>query len=96
MFCSQEEVVWRIGFSDASHEGVGETDNVEVLFLVQMCGHCGHQSHRWLSVKQDHEGQHANLSGKVLLQEQTHGDVLDLKTQELERLVQKDCTLTHC
>lgn len=79
LFCSQEVVVWCAGSGKASQVGICKTNNMEVFLLLEMSSHCGHQSHWWLRVKQDHEGQHAYLSGKVLLQEQTHGDVLDLQ-----------------
>lgn len=58
-FSSQEEILWCVGSAKASQVGVCETNNMEVLLFQEMCSHCGHQSHRWLSVKQDHEGQHA-------------------------------------
>ena len=81
LFCSQELVVWSTGSGKAAQVGVCKTDNMEVFFLLQMHSHYGHQSQWWFGVKQDHEGQHAYLCGKGLLQEQAHGDVLDLKTQ---------------
>lgn len=54
---------------------------MEIFLLHQVGGDRGHQTDWWLGLKQDHEGQHAYLMGKVLLQEHPHGNVLHLKTR---------------
>lgn len=82
---SQEGVLGGSRSGEAAQVGEGEADDVEVSLLLEVCGERGHQSHRRLGVEQDHEGHHADLSGQVLLQEQAHGDVLNLETEVLFR-----------
>lgn len=78
--CSQEVVFWRGGCCEAFQVGVRRADDVEVSLLHQTRCHRGHQSHRWLGLKQNDKSQHPDLGGEALVQEQIQGDIPDLST----------------
>lgn len=82
---SQIAVVWCGGAGQALHVGVGEAGHVEVLLRQQVGAQQGHQGHGGLGLEQHHEGLHAQLGWELPLQEQAHGDFLDLRDDGEDR-----------